>query len=224
MKNRLLLSCGILSSLLYIAMNVFIPSQFAGYDIGSQTISELSALAAPTRGVWLVWATIYVVLLGFFGWGILKTAGGNWLLHIVAYLVLIYTAINLYWPPMHLRGAEASLSDKLHIVWALVTIVLMMLIMGFAMVAMDRVFRWYTIATFLVFLVFGMLTFTEAPGIARNLPTPYIGWWERVNVGAFMIWMIVFSFVLLKQAVAKSRAEKPFVPVFTTAERYAGID
>ena len=46
--NRGLLLCGILSSLLYVAMNVLIPMQFEGYSVVSQTVSELSAIGASS--------------------------------------------------------------------------------------------------------------------------------------------------------------------------------
>lgn len=203
MQTKFLLGCGLISTILYVAMNVFLPSRFEGYDIASQTISELSALGAPTRVVWVWLAMAYVALFGLFGIGILRTSGGNWLLYIVAYLVFAYTVINFYWPPVHLRGATASLSDKLHIVWAIMTITVMMLIMGFAMMALGRSFRIYTMLTFLVFVVFGVLTFTEAPNIERNLPTPHIGIWERINVGAFMTWVFVFSISLLRRESAR---------------------
>lgn len=94
---------------------------------------------------------------------------------------------------MHLRGNEPTLTDTLHIVWAMVTIALMMLIMAFGAAALDKRFRIYTIATFVIFLLFGILIGTEAPAIPKNLPTPYIGIWERINIGAFMIWVVVFA-------------------------------
>ena len=40
--RRGLLRCGIFSSLLYVAMNIFIPLLYDGYNSASQTISELS--------------------------------------------------------------------------------------------------------------------------------------------------------------------------------------
>ena len=43
-----LLVCGILSSLLYVAMNVFVPMLFEGYSLVSQTVSELSAIGERT--------------------------------------------------------------------------------------------------------------------------------------------------------------------------------
>ena len=46
--------------------------------------------------------------------------------------------------------------------------------------------------------MFGVLTFTEGPNVDKNLATPFIGLWERINIAAFMVWVIVFSVILLK--------------------------
>ena len=80
----------------------------------------------------------------------------------------------------------------------MMTLLLMMLIMGYGAAALGKRFRFYTIATWAIFVVFGVLTFTESPGIQANLPTPHIGIWERINIGAFMLWAIVFASALLR--------------------------
>ena len=54
MLRKTLLVCGILSSLLYVAMTVLVAMQWEGYSSASQTISELSAIGAPTRSLWLL--------------------------------------------------------------------------------------------------------------------------------------------------------------------------
>ena len=192
-----LLICGILSSLLYVLMNIFVPLLFEGYNIPSQTVSELSAINAPTRTLWVFLAIVYILLFAAFGWGVWKSANGNRSLRIVATLIMVYAIINVYWPPMHLRGNEPTLTDTLHIVWAMVTITMMMLIMGVGAAALGKSFRLYTIATFIVFLTFGVLIGIEAPGIPKNLPTPRIGIWERFNIGAYMLWVIMFAIALL---------------------------
>jgi len=192
-----LLICGILSSLLYVLMNIFVPLLFDGYNIPSQTVSELSAINAPTRTLWVFLAIVYILLFAAFGWGVWKSANGNRSLRIVATLIMVYAIINVYWPPMHLRGNEPTLTDTLHIVWAMVTITMMMLIMGVGAAALGKSFRLYTIATFIVFLTFGVLIGIEAPGIPKNLPTPRIGIWERFNIGAYMLWVIMFAIALL---------------------------
>jgi len=197
MFRKILLSCGFLSSLLYIAMNVFIPPLFEGYDSASQTVSELSAIDAPTRPLWVALAMVYIMLFACFGWGVWKSAAGNNYLRYVSIIIGLYVVVNFYWPPMHLRGNEPTLTDTLHIVWAMITIVMMMFIMIFGAVALGKTFRIITGITFFIFVLFGVLIGLESPGIARNLPTPYIGIWERINIGAFMIWMMIFARELL---------------------------
>ena len=83
MLRRWLLVCGILSSLLYVAMNVFVAMQWEGYSSASQTVSELSAIGAPTRSLWVLAAAFYTVLVTAFGWGVWKSAGRIRALRIV---------------------------------------------------------------------------------------------------------------------------------------------
>jgi hypothetical protein len=47
-----------------------------------------------------------------------------------------------------------------------------------------------------VFVLFGTLTFMEAPRVAANLPTPWLGIWERINIGAYLVWLVVFALAL----------------------------
>jgi hypothetical protein len=64
---------------------------------------------------------------------------------------------------------------------------------------MGRPFRLYSIATLATFVVFGTLTFMEGPRLAANLPTPWIGLWERVNIGVWLLWVVVLAVVLLRR-------------------------
>jgi len=59
MVRKILLICGILSSLLYIAMNIFVAMLRANYSSASQTVSELSAIDAPTRSQWVSLSIVY---------------------------------------------------------------------------------------------------------------------------------------------------------------------
>ncbi len=70
---------------------------------------------------------------------------------------------------------------------------------GFGAAALGKSFRIFSAAIVLVFFVFGILTTKESLGIEANLPTPYVGIWERINIGAYMLWVIVFSIVLLRR-------------------------
>jgi hypothetical protein len=53
MMRKVLLICGIASSLLYVAMTIVIAMLWKAYSSASQTISELSAIDAPTRSLWM---------------------------------------------------------------------------------------------------------------------------------------------------------------------------
>src|SRR5438105_3351493 len=89
MAIELLLLCGALSSLLYIAMNVIVPLQWPGYSAFSQVVSELSAIGAPTRTLWVVLGIAYDLLLIAFGWGIWRSARDSRSLRVLAVLMVL---------------------------------------------------------------------------------------------------------------------------------------
>ena len=203
MIKKALLICGILSSLLYTAMNIFIPMQWEGYSTFSQTVSELSAIDAPTRTVWVMLARIYTLLFAGFGLGIVSSAGTTRSILITGWLVIIFGILGLAWPPMHQREVLAaggkSVTDTMHIVFAIITVLLMLLIMSFGTVAMGKKFRIYTILSIILLLLFGSLTSKDASLVESNLPTPWMGVWERINIGIFLLWVIVFALALWKK-------------------------
>ena len=50
----------------------------------------------------------------------------------------------------------------------------------------------------IVLAAFGALTFLDAPRLAANQPTPWLGVWERINVGVFLLWVVVLAAALLR--------------------------
>jgi hypothetical protein len=203
MMRKILLACGIVSSLWYLAINIIVPMQDPAYSSVTQTISELSAIGAPTRALWVPLGALYPLLYIAFGWGVLKSTGGKRSLRVTGILIVIYGVLNFYWPPMHTREVLAAgggtLSDSLHIAWAMMTLLVNMVLMGFGAAALGKRFRIYTISTFVAFIVFGILTGVESPGVQTNSPTPGIGIWERINIAAFMFWVIVFAVTLMRK-------------------------
>jgi len=199
--RKILLVCGVLSSLLYVAMNVLVPMQWEGYSSASQTVSELSAIGAPTRPLWVLLGTVYTVLVTAFGWGVWVSAGRNRPLRIVGGLMVAYGVISLAWPfaPMHLRGAQFTVTDTMHIVLAMVTVLLMALAIGLGAAAFGKRFRLYSKATVVNLVAFGALTGLDGPRIAANLPTPWVGVWERINIGLFLLWVVVLAVALLRR-------------------------
>jgi hypothetical protein len=213
--RQVLVLCGIASSVLYALMIWGI--RYEGYSVISQVPSELTAIGAPTQALWARLGWIYTVLVTGFGLGVWRSAGGNGRLRVVGGLILAYASLGLLWPlaAMHQREVLAAgggtLSDTLHRALAGVTVFLMFLAIGFAAAAVGKRFRLYSIATIVVLLAFGGLTFWEAPRLEANLPTPWIGLWERINISVFLLWVVVLGVVLLRTATVpegEASAEK----------------
>jgi hypothetical protein len=198
--RRAFLVCGVASSLLYGLMIWTI--RYEGYSAISQVPSELTAIGAPTQALWARLGWIYTGLVTAFGLGLWKSAGGNRALRIVGFLILAYASLGLLWPfaQMHQRevlaAGGATWSDTAHVVLGGVTVFLMFLAIGFGAAAFGKGFRLYSIATIVVLLVFGGLTFLEAPRLQANLPTRWIGLWERINISVFLVWVVILSAVL----------------------------
>jgi hypothetical protein len=206
--QKFLLICGIISSVWYFVINIIVPLRYEGYNIASQTVSELSAIDAPTRTLWIILCVFYTLLMVAFGCGIWLSADSNKKLRFVAMVIILDAVFGSFWPPMHQREVIAAgggtLTDTLHIVWTIVHLAFMLLMIGFGAAALGKSFRIYSAATIIVFLVFGILTSMESPGIEANKPTPYIGIWERVNMGAYMLWVVVFAILLLQRENKRS--------------------
>jgi hypothetical protein len=198
-----LLACGVLASLLYAAMIWMI--SYEGYSVFANVPSELTAIGAPTRALWIRLGPLYTLLAVAFGFGLLNVARGNRALRWTGGLLLAHASLGLLWPfaDMHQRdvlaAGGATFSDTLHIVLAAVTVLLMFLAIACGAAAFGTRFRVYSVATIVVLLAFGGLTFLQAPRLHAGLPTPWIGLWERINISVFLLWIVVLATVLLRQ-------------------------
>lgn len=197
--QKTLLICGILAALLYASMIAFMPFWYEGYNSVSQTVSELSAIGTPTRKAWVLLGIPYVLFEVAFGWGVFRSGKQNRRLRIAGIAIMAHGAIAIFWPPMHQRGVTLSLTDTLHMVWAATVSMLFMLAIGFGAAALGKRFRLYSIVTIVTLLLFGGLTGMDSPNVAANLPTPWIGLWERINIAAFLTWVVVLAVALLRQ-------------------------
>ncbi len=200
--RKALLAGGVASSLLYATLTVVAAARWPQYSSSAQTVSELSAVGAPTRTLWVPAGVLYTVLVTGFGWGVWKSAGSNRKLCAVGILIVVYGALGVLWPfaAMHSREVLAAngrtWSDTLHIALAAATVTIMLIAIAIAAATGSKPFRWYSIVSLGLLAVFGALTFADAPRIGANLPTPWVGVWERVNIGVFLLWIIVLAAVL----------------------------
>lgn len=211
--HGLLLRCGLFATILYIAMNVFIPMAYKGYNAASQTVSELSAIDAPTRQAWILFAAVYSFFMFSFGWGIRIAADNNKRLRTAGTLIMIYSLVGLFWPPMHQRTVLAagggSLTDTLHIVFTFVSVGLMITAVIFSGIALKKGFRAYAFITIAAEVFFGILTGMDAPAMQQDLPTPMMGVWERAGIAAHMLWVAVLALYLLSNKKVRHQMFEP---------------
>ena len=204
MLRKFLFVCGILAALLYVGSDLVAGMRWEGYSLSSQSISELRAIGAPTRPFLVPILALYSLCELAFGWGVWQTAGANRRLRIAGLLLMGLGLLDVAGPlfPMHLRGATGSLTDALHITVTIITVLLILLIIGFGATADGKLFRVYSLLTLLTLIVTGVWAGMDGPRIAANLPTPWLGVRERINVYGYMLWLAVLAVVLLRRAVA----------------------
>ncbi len=201
----ILLACGIVSSLLFVTVDIIASNQWEGYSFTGQAFSELTAIEAPTRPLMVAAVGIpYNLLIIAFSAGIwifAAAAPRRNVLRIMAIMMLVhaisgFTGGTIF--PMHSRGIEKAMTytDKMHIIATGLEVLSMLLAIGFGAAAFGGRFRYYSFATILLLIAGGILAGMRAGRVAAGLPTPWMGVTERLNIYAFMLWVIVLTIVL----------------------------
>lgn len=200
MARKVLLVCGIVAALLYVGSDIVAAMCWEGYSYTGQSVSELRAIGAPTRPLLLPLLTIYTVLEIAFGFGVWRAAGEKRALRIAGVLLIVLGIVDLTAPffPMHLGGTGGTLTDTMHLILTSVTVLSMLLIIGFGSTADGKWFRLYSIATLLMLIVAGAWASGSAHRIEANLPTPWVGVRERINIYGYMLWIAVLAIALLR--------------------------
>jgi hypothetical protein len=108
-----------------------------------------------------------------------------------------------------LQDAFRPMEIRLQVV-GIVTVTFMLPAMAFGAQAFGSRFRFYSFMTIVILSVFGVLTGLDAPRISANLSTPWVGIWERISIGAFLLWVAVVAIALwrLPATTATHRQEK----------------
>lgn len=200
MMKKILLACGALSSVLYLAsIDVIVALRQPGYhDYSAQMVSELMAVGAPTRQLLVCLFIPYNALVFAFSAGVWLSAEKR-ATRLTSAALLGFATVStagLLWYPMDLRGAVASIRDGPHIAATAVQSVFVLAAILCGAYVHGRRFRFYSFATIAIIVAFGIL----AGFLARPMPgpTPWIGLAERVNIYATMMWISVLSLTLLK--------------------------
>ncbi|HYM15925.1 MAG TPA: DUF998 domain-containing protein [Dehalococcoidia bacterium] len=213
--RKVFLGCGVAALLLYFGMDLLAASRYHGYSYADQTISELSAIGAPTRSLWIPLGFLYSVLTIAGGLGVWASAAPKRPLRLVAVFVTGIGILGLVaWPfaPMHQREILAAgggtVSDTMHLTLGMVDTLLFVLSIALGATAFGKRFRLYSIATIVLVLAFGAFTGMDASKVADNDPTPWVGIAERIAVFGSMLWIAVLSVTLLRAPTSRLQAPR----------------
>jgi len=206
MARKLLLACGVLSSLVYLSADVIGAMRWEGYSYLDQTISELAAIGSPSRPVTLALFTLYDVLLIPFAIGVAMTNRRGVREAGVILAALAGLGVVAAFFPIHVRGYPWTINETVHGILTAITVFLIVSAMGLAARALPGGFRIYSMATLVTTLVSGAWAGWIGRQLANDLPTPWIGVAERISVFAFLLWVAVLAIVLLNERRAAEAA------------------
>jgi hypothetical protein len=147
----------------------------------------------------------YGVLVTAFGVGVWKAAGGRRTGRITGALLVGYavtgavTGVFLSAATREtLEAGEETWRNTLHLPATAVSVLCILLAIGFGSTLLGRRFRYFSYATILAILVFGVWAGLQAGRVEANQPTPWLGIVERGNVYAIMLWVAVLAIGLLR--------------------------
>ena len=205
MLRKILLGCGMVSSVLYVVSDVIGALRYPGYSYADQEFSELTAQGSPVRPLMIALNEIpYTLLVLAFAVGIWESAGRTRIGRITATMLTGYAAFGMAGgvvfpmkPREALAAGEGTLLNTMHIPATAVMSLFIVLAVGFGSTLLGKRFQYYSYATIAILLVFGAMTSLQAGGIATNEPTPWAGIEERMNSYGIMLWVAVLAVGLI---------------------------
>jgi len=206
--KKVLLTCGFFSAAFYIITDLLASWWYDGYSIIDQAYSELLATGAPTRPVMFLVSVIYNLLVIAFAIGIWTSDNQKRTSKITGALMVVYAILSMVTPTffqMDMRGAQITPLGSLHPIMTAVMSLFILLSVGFGAFLISKRFRLYSFITIILLLVFGFITGLQAPRLTAGQPTPLMGFTERINIYATMLWFAVLSITLFRSEKAKIR-------------------
>lgn len=202
-SDRLLLRCGIGAACVYVLTDVVASAAYPGFSYTDQAVSELFAIGAPTSWFVVPLFTVSSALVLFFAIGI-ASADRNRASRLLA-LMFAASALDALalWNffPMHMRGAERTFTDTMHLILATNPFVLGTLVVS--VFEFRGAFRWASLGTLLAILLLASFGFHYAPAIDSGQPTPGMGLSERLGQYIYAVWQVALGLLLLSRTRAR---------------------
>ncbi len=143
----------------------------------------------------LLVSVAYNALVAAFAVGV-WTHRSNRTAKVTGFLMIGYAILSMVTPvffQMDMRGTETTPSGRLHPHMTAVMSLFLLLTMFAGAFLLEKRFRVYTFTTIAILIIFGALTGLQVPGLAAGQSTPWMGFTERINIYATMLWFAVLS-------------------------------
>jgi hypothetical protein len=220
MVRKILLGCGIVSSVLYVVSDVIGALRYPGYSYADQEFSELTAQGSPVRPLMIALNEIpYTLLVGAFAVGVWTSAPPKRAGRITGAMLLGYAAFGMAGgvifpmkPREALAAGEGTLRNAMHIPATMVMSLFILLTMGFGATLLGKRLRYYSYGTIAILVVFGVLASLQAGKMQADKPTPWMGIEERINIYATMLWVAVLAIGLLRAHLRYATAYSQHAP------------
>ena len=206
--KKTLIAGAVAAVVLYVFGDVLSALLYDGYSYLDQAISELSAFGSPVRPLMVAVILTHNLLLLAFGIGLLRVARRRsalwWVGALqVAEFVLVGIPTHTFWA-MSSRDMATGFNDTMHITLSVVFSVIVLAMMVLSAVAYRGWFRFYSFATMVVVVGFGMASSLAIRGIEQN-DTPWAGGFERINAYAYFAFLVVLAVVVIRHELGSSR-------------------
>lgn len=209
--TRLLLLCGIVAPLVYLATVIAGAAAVPQYSHIAMAVSALAQRGTPHPMVIEIGFSLSAVLSAAFGFGIWKTAGDrDGALHLSGALLIAYGIVALMITtafPMDPVGGEVTLPGIMHLVLVGLSAMILLaaiLLAGFAFGRNAPWFRAYSVVSALLMLLGGAFAYVS---VQRGLPLSGLA--ERITLAAYLVWILVFAATLLRRGRGQNAAAQP---------------
>ncbi len=203
MRSRVvtqLLMCGLAVAAVQIVADIVAAAVYSGYSYRDQSVSELSAIGAPTRGLLTLTGLVFGALVCAFAVGVWKVAPHRSALRVSAVLLIVFAVDGFVWSffPMQQRGSEMAATDVMHLVFVVVQVVTILAFIIVGSGADGPGFRAFSVVLAGAILAAGAAAGSQASTIGEGGVTPWIGILERVSFYGPSIWIVGLAVVLLQ--------------------------
>ena len=210
MFRKILLYCGIAAPILYVITVIVGAALRNDYSHIVNAISELISNGAPNKAILDVIFNFYnVLLLAFAVGGFIAVKNAHRLCRVAMGIFIGIQILSFSWGffPMDPLGSEPTFAGTMHNVLggvvALATI-LMPLLMGLGLKSLDD-FRGYAIFSWIASANIFISGLTGV--ILGGQGLPVFGFFERITIGTYEIWIFVTALNMLKMIQAEVSRE-----------------